>query len=961
MFETENLTREIENALNEIGRESDPQYSFKLFSEIGELSIKDADIITGVVKMREAVPVPLHYSRGSIVKYTYTVELVVPAVRSNYNVININKIINKLIESKQGSTEVLTVPENPDEQCTLTYYPGVSQRFEISYGSGDILPIAFTVELTMSDKVISSGSKVWKLDGEILYPLSESLTVQTEGITRKIYEEEYSKTLITGQTKLYTFRFPYTKELYAELQAELLNSANLGTVHTLEYSDGSAYPASHPYKTTVKIHDVGKSHSELPGASYFDVTFTDAYKADNKPYRYFLGLIDFPFDNQSEDTRFFPSTTAQRQYFEDKVNNGTAPFTEIEAPNLEQLYITRQVYTGNKTNHKSQFDFVNKNYAVIKVVEYNVNTGEPDTTETPTYFYYFITSAEIGASGQILLDLQLDTVQTYFFRDDVSFSDCMIERAHLNRFVPVGDSGKVTFATDPATKIYNTEQGLEFPKKIVRRDKLNLEFTGSEAVNEWLNNNVYCWVYIYLDKTHAYKLVDTGEYLPYKIKSKVLIDELNSSACLCFPIYKQDNKIQVRFQRKAGEGLHTFNINNFGYEWFIRRNDKSFFYNIKFSIVPPFDRTIDITNFAIDEGNLVISGANWLDGVVAGILKYNLWAFNTSPDDNDLNRLSGVFTGATQLETSIYTTNYRINNGIPDEGFTKEEIKKSTPNPKYNPKLLSQNFQELVITASNGETFSYDIQKLQKSRVQLLYTEPLQPEITKYYLRAVDTGLYDVQSQANYTGLVGSTDNGLAFNNDQYAEFIANNKNFWMQSNMKIVTNTAKGLLSAAGTQVGVKNTPEAQVKAGFGLAGNLVGIGIDLATSLIDRSLTIDNLKSAPDQLKNANGNVIFNMMVMDLGLYIEHYKALDGDLKTANDFMNLYGYTYSSVGAIREYVNIRKYHNYLKAQLQGIKGNMSNNARTDLRQRFANGIRFWNSDDINYNHENYENWLDE
>lgn len=135
----------------------------------------------------------------------------------------------------------------------------------------------------------------------------------------------------------------------------------------------------------------------------------------------------------------------------------------------------------------------------------------------------------------------------------------------------------------------------------------------------------------------------------------------------------------------------------------------------------------------------------------------------------------------------------------------------------------------------------------------------------------------------------------------------------------------------------------------------------LDIAQSLIDRSMTIDNMRSAPDQMKNANGNVLFNMFATDLGLYVEKYSALDGDLKTANDFMNLYGFSFDSIANVKDYVHIRKYHNYVKAQLQGITGNISNTARDDLRQRFASGIRFWNQDEISYQYENYELWLED
>ena len=233
-----------------------------------------------------------------------------------------------------------------------------------------------------------------------------------------------------------------------------------------------------------------------------------------------------------------------------------------------------------------------------------------------------------------------------------------------------------------------------------------------------------------------------------------------------------------------------------------------------------------------------------------------------------------------------------------------------------------------------------------------MYSEPIQPEITRYYMRLKPTGLYLEGTEENYTGLVGSTDNGLACTNDAYAAFIANNKNFFMQSNLKIgfgaVKSTAGVISQAASGNVA-------------GAVGSGLSAGLDIAQSLIDRSMTIDNRKNAPDQLKNANGNVIFNMFATDLGLYVEKYSALEGDLKTANDFMNLYGFTFNSIANVKDYAHIRKYHNYVKAQLQGITGNISNTARDDLRQRFANGIRFWNQDNISYQYENYELWLED
>ena len=162
-----------------------------------------------------------------------------------------------------------------------------------------------------------------------------------------------------------------------------------------------------PYKTKVKIFRSGKSSSARPDASTFEVTFTDY---DGPDTNYFLGLLDFPFDMNGDDTRYFASKVEQYNYFEGKITAGDAPFVNIEAPNLDSLFITSQVYQKD-AKFGNQFKYANKNYAVIKVIDNSVPLG-PDTIR---FFFYFITKATIGAGGKMLLDLRLDTVQTFFF------------------------------------------------------------------------------------------------------------------------------------------------------------------------------------------------------------------------------------------------------------------------------------------------------------------------------------------------------------------------------------------------------------------------------------------------------------------------------------------------------------------------------------------------------------------
>lgn len=936
MLDTREIAKYLQDGLDAIGTALADPYEFSILAESGRGY--NGEKVNGLVKTVSPDPAP--YPAGYVeVKYVYAVELFVYGPENAYY-IGVNDIVNKFISQNQAKSI-----EFANGKGIITFTLGVPKSYKIEYELGEGVPLTFTVHVTYTENGVTSGDKHWLLDGVEIPFLSESVSVEREGIPRKIYTEVYSKILLTGQTKFYTFRIPYESNTFKSLQSEILQAPAVNAaVHTLTYYDGEAFTQDKPYTAKVSIYRSASSNSTRPNAAAYDVTFTDVYDSDGKALKYYIALIDFPFDMQGDDTRYFNSTSEQVQYFEDKAAASSAPFIEIEAPNLDGLVITKQVYRAPDAAALSQFDYVSKNYAVVKVVS---------ATKTQ-YFYYFIENATIGADGCVMVDLKMDTVQTFFFNPEITFSDCLIERAHLNRFVPVeGDPTKVKFVTDPASKIYNSEEGLNFPKRLVDRQKLKLKFTGNDEVDEWLNENVAYWVYVFIDSSHKYK---TTSLSSHKEDESSILPTLNNgdngvrgaTAAYSYPVYKGEKVIY--FQLYGTDKLYQLGSNDARQAFEVFNNDTSYYYSVKISILPPFDvmtamyRVGINGNLAIyvenrDEGNVSFcdnKGKHVGDATIIGV-----W---------EIFKFTGLIWTVRQQTKKTMLVPYILSENA---AFEKSEVtKQQSPQLAYNPKLNSQNFKEITITSSSGDSFSYDIQKLNEDSVTFEYSEAIVPEITKYYMRVQGgTGLYAEGTDENYTGLVGSTDNSLAYANDQYAAYIANNKNFYLQSNMKMGA-------SAAQSGIGIISDL---------LTGNIAGAvksglsaGIDLATSAIDRDMTIDNMMNAPDQLKNANGNVIFNMLCTDLGLYVEKYSALEGDLKTANDFMNLYGFTFSGIANVKDYVHIRKYHNYVKAQLQSIKGNVSNTVRADLRQRFTSGIRFWNSDTVDYSYENYELWLE-
>lgn len=954
MLNPQEVSNLIEEKLNEIGKTWHDPYTFKLFSEVGE--DKGGADIRGILRSDSAefAPVPGDYTEG---KFIYSVDLPVPAARANYHFLQVKGIVEELIKNNQNLSHKFT-----NGNGILTFAEKKTGAYKNTYGTGETVTMPFSVAVTYTENAVTSADKHWLLDGVEIPYLEESVTVEREGTMRNVFHEQSTRLLLTSQTKYYTFRIPYESEFWYKLQREILNStisvdfnpSHPPSTHELKYYDGVSFTEQAPYKSNVKIFRSGKSSSVRPDASTFDVTFTDCHVPN---VHFQLGLLDFPFDMNGEDTRYFSSKQEQIAYFNDKVSNGSTPFINIDVPSFDSLFITQQVYQAPVGLPGKQFDYANKNYAVLQV-----------SLDKNYYFYYYITKSTIGADGKMLLDLRLDTVQTFFFDPNISFSDCMIERAHLNRFQETSGP-RVNFIADPASKIFNAEEGMNFPKRLVSRDRLSLKFTGNAAVDDWLNENVAYWVYVFIDPTAAYKIPyiyggNDGEVTAQVFGRTIYpLGEDGATGCICYPIYihepdyengtSADTTNVIKVKTTFNDKEYEFIPNMYAANKFEGKNaETSHYYTKKISIIPPFDFADDL---AVVGGNLIVSAESQVGNPAMTfnekITSTELYGFNSAIYTYTHKSFNmGLFFGSVQKEKELFSYDYFMTelNSV----AKSEIIAPQSPNLAYNPKLNGQNFKELVITAANGDTFAYDIQKINSNDILFMYSEPIQPEITRYYMRLKPTGLYLEGTEENYTGLVGSTDNGLAFTNDAYAAFIANNKNFFMQSNLKIgfgaVKSTAGVISQAASGKVA-------------GAVGNGISAGLDIAQTLIDRSMTVDNMKNAPDQLKNANGNVLFNMFSTDLGLYVERYSALDGDLKTANDFMNLYGFTFNSIANVKDYAHIRKYHNYVKAQLQGITGNISNTARDDLRQRFANGIRFWNQDNISYQYENYELWLED
>lgn len=649
---------------------------------------------------------------------------------------------------------------------------------------------------------------------------------------------------------------------------------------------------------------------------------------------YQIALTNAIFDDTYRNVLRFDTREEQEAYF--NVNTLFANNPELKCNfHVGALYATSVVVDVDTDDLN---EALNYNYCIVK-----------DTTPGATlkYYYYFVKKAQQDNANRLVCDLELDVYQTYYI--DLTFGDCTIVRAHLNRFVDNGDN-TVSFDANPNSKLFEREEIQDVPKRLINRQRVN---TGNAFVDE----NIICWMYIYLDPHHTFNF-----YTPdhssrtingYRIKQALIPTNLS---CLVVPIVKKPINLTINM---SGGNTYTTTIgstNTMGAD-FLRgfetlNNDYSFVYSIKLSLVPPSVTFNEITE------NMTLNATN-LSGNIFPPTSYGLRNFGIGEivAVKDLDTyLSGIMLSST-YNTSGYMDKVTLGNVTLTKNlkFAKSEIINADTNSKFNPKLNNNDYYELNICDTAGNSFTYDLQKFNDTNLEVLMTEPLTPDFTKNYTRLnppLNNTLYIEDTTKNLLGLVTSNDNSIVMPTSSYQAMIANNKNFYAQNSF----NRNVSLFNNLGIAAQKGNMVE------FGL--NVLGSGVEYAKSVVNQEYEIDNLRNAPSSIEAANGNFIFSALCSRAGIYIEEYDITENSRKAINDFMMLYGFNYNRIDNIKNVDNIRKNYNYVKAYVEEINTglvNISNVVHNKIREIFANGIRMWNLREFTYEKENYERWLEE
>lgn len=692
---------------------------------------------------------------------------------------------------------------------------------------------------------------------------------------------------------------------------------------------------------------------------------------------YEIALINVFWGEDTQDTRFFNTLAEQTTYFEELAGGKwTSPLNFL----IKDRIRTRVTYRDR--SGRSIPELLGCNYCVVK------NNGE--------YRYYFA-KATHDSGDQMVLDLVLDDIQTNYFKYKHTIQPCEIQRACLNRF-KINEDNTLSFNLGSGSDLY-TDEGVNAPKYLHSRQELTFKNDYIPAeVKQWIDENIIAWRYVFLTNNDfeisrfdtGDNEIDKGDAIPTLsygfIRDDNLLKTYDTKAykVICVPVFKESTSDNARIELWITQngtrtllGLIDGDISEFTQT----NNNTSFFLTQKLSKISPFDlapRGRIVTNYQtleIIDGVLVITyntpfSDNGIIQPTKGIINEGVYVVKSG--DTPPSTVEDIYETFFVIHT--YPLEYMSTEefAIPDfkETFEKEEIVNQPLNYKLNPKMFDTNFYELNITLPEGDAFTYDVLKYAETKGKCLYTEILQPETTKRYMRIdIDETnancLYNTAMEKNFLGVTSSVNNNVPYANDQYSAFIANNKNFWAQSNFKILGGALSGAVSGAvggamssyqsSTPTNNKLSPLQSAK--FGLGGAIVGGVGGLGLGLIDRAYTIDNMRKAPQSVSNMSGDIFTNLSVNDYNLAVEIYKPVERDLIVANQYMHLYGFTLNEIGVPSDYDNIRSRFNFVQALFKVITAPISDEEKTRLRERFASGVRFWNSDTVDFLLENHEN----
>ena len=663
-------------------------------------------------------------------------------------------------------------------------------------------------------------------------------------------------------------------------------------------------------------------------------------------FNYAYALTYVKMDSENKDVMYFNNDSEKESYFNlSSLFSGELKKIDFDKRNLKN--ITLVVDSTGDDNTFNEFKY---NYCIIKEIS------------TSNYFFYFIDGIKYDNKQHILLSCKLDSFTT--FRDKLNFNGT-IKRATFREFLWDGVNNLVRYDYNNYTHIltiddtFRGEKFLQYQKTLTP----HIYTYKNDSIDEWIENNVECWQYIFIDKNHLYNYSKDGAShsykYPYGFHSHGIYCDY---AILCFPVMKTNKKIVIKFSDITDPNnpvIYNLFCDSNAIDFFREKNnDSTYIYSMKISKQPPFNPIISaLSNFTFNysystSGNLIFDVNDGVDSPINSLISVqpNNNAFITLLNSDNIGYFLFEFTGQINEKfnydlTSLispYLKNY----------FTRSDYLNFYKDFNKYPNVLVNKNVEIKITY-NGDEYSINANRLKLDDVKLEMLESISPDVSKIYVNFKSPNTYIFKNAYNntLTGYIFNDDTSLSIGNDYLAEFLANNKNFYMQ---RYINTAVKGGLNAT----------KSYMNSGLsGAAISFINSGLDVANLLWED----ENLENRKSSLKMANGNALFNNLVKEYGIKLEIWLLNSEDLTNIAEYYHKFGESSNTQGYLSDVMKKHKYFDYVEMDVNcieiidnNLKG-ISNEIKNDLITKLKRGVRFWYSNLYNFEKYNYEIALEE
>lgn len=612
-------------------------------------------------------------------------------------------------------------------------------------------------------------------------------------------------------------------------------------------------------------------------------------------------LTSVPFDKNYNNTIRFSSRTEQETYFDNENLLKNASYINF---NVKKFFTTEIVY---KSFTADVSKFMNYNYCIIRNNNADVSSLK--------YYYYFVDEINYISASEINVKLTLDVIQTYYI--DISFQDCMFERANINRFKK--DSGRYFFDYRITSDLFYPEHSFSLSKYTQDLTVLKGGITigNYNDYDEYVRNIVDCWIYAFVSPDVTF----TNSEYKFAVKdcklSRYNYDDFSLPyIILCAPVYNADTTKRITINGKEWSFNSLLSIiNSFA-------TKTAQIYQLKLMHRPPF-RALTNYTFSEEKGLNIVSGFGVQISYFGDLLSVQLISQDLEPIE---------LVSDKDLSTHLYNS------------FNKDDITDNAKKSEYelDPKQYNDDYSSIEFFdgtnkfVTSPSKFFGTINPSVKIRMYLY--EIIDVGITRYFL-SVNRNQVDnfYQFDKNFCGLVGSRDTSIPYSVDKLNEFLAQNKNYYIQRGVGSIFSVGN---SAMNIGVGATTGNVGAMLSGAGSLLSAINNGIN------DFILTPDNMQSAPDTLKNSDG-ATFNDLCINGGCFtIIINRAIDSENKSFIEQRYMYGFSYPRLANVKECDNIRKRFNFVKCKIENISApyGLSDEVHDELRRIFSRGIRFWN-----------------